>query len=248
MIDQQIINDLRHYARLYETASFLESDPSQFMHRVSGCRNQEVMAFIASCLSYGSRRQFLPKIEYILTLSGGQPYDWVRSGAFSEVFSESNNASFYRLYSYRKFGYALQALQQLLADYHSLGEFIALTACDGLSAVKSLCSYFSRFGVDPVVPKSADSCCKRLCMLLRWMVRDGSAVDLGLWANLIDKRTLIIPLDTHVLQQADRLGLLSNRAATMNNAIRLTQRLAEIFPDDPLKADFALFGFGVNHK
>ena len=88
-------------------------------------------------------------------------------------------------------------------------------------------------------------------MFLRWMVRDNSPVDLGLWSGLIDKRSLIMPLDTHVLTEASRLGLLSIRAsapsATMSAARRLTATLATVFPDDPLKGDFALFGYGVNH-
>jgi hypothetical protein len=33
----------------------------------------------------------------------------------------------------------------------------------------------------------------------------------------------------------------------MSAARRLTAALAEVFPDDPLKGDFALFGYGVNH-
>ena len=84
-------------------------------------------------------------------------------------------------------------------------------------------------------------------MFLRWMVRSDSPVDLGLWSKFIDRRTLIIPLDTHVLQQSVRLGLLNSKTATMSTAIRLTKTLAEIFPEDPLKGDFALFGYGVNN-
>ena len=79
------------------------------------------------------------------------------------------------------------------------------------------------------------------------MVRDDSPVDLGLWSDFIDKRTLIMPMDTHVVQQACRLGLLNGRQATMASARRLTARMAEVFPDDPLKGDFALFGYGVNN-
>ena len=31
-------------------------------------------------------------------------------------------------------------------------------------------------------------------------------------------------------------------------ARKLTNKLLEIFPNDPLKADFALFGYGVNQE
>lgn len=33
----------------------------------------------------------------------------------------------------------------------------------------------------------------------------------------------------------------------MSVARNLSAKLAEIFPEDPLKGDFALFGYGVNH-
>ena len=83
--------------------------------------------------------------------------------------------------------------------------------------------------------------------VLRWMVRDCSPVDLGLWGDFIDKRTLIMPLDTHVLQQSVKLGLLSCGTASMSAARRLTEALSEVFPDDPLRGDFALFGYGVEN-
>ena len=43
---------LRSYAEKYETAFFIEGDPSWFMHQASGKANQEVTAFIAACLGY----------------------------------------------------------------------------------------------------------------------------------------------------------------------------------------------------
>lgn len=58
-------------AEKYETADFLPADPSSFMHEVEGAENQEAMAFIASCLSYGARKQFFPKIQYILDAAQG---------------------------------------------------------------------------------------------------------------------------------------------------------------------------------
>lgn len=57
------------YAEKYETEEFINGDPSWFMHQVTGTENQEAMAFIASCLSYGSRKQFMQKIQMILDWS-----------------------------------------------------------------------------------------------------------------------------------------------------------------------------------
>ena len=36
-------------------------------------------------------------------------------------------------------------------------------------------------------------------------------------------------------------------SASMSAARRLAATLAEVFPDEPLRGDFALFGYGVNH-
>ena len=81
-------------------------------------------------------------------------------------------------------------------------------------------------------------------MFLRWMVRRGPAVDLGLWADFIARETLIMPLDAHVVAEARKLKLLSNEPASMATARKLTAVMAEVFPGDPLRGDFALFGHG----
>ena len=55
-----------------------------------------------------------------------------------------------------------------------------------------------------------------------------------------------MPMDTHVVNHAYGLGLLGAKSATMSSALRLTAKMREVFPDDPLKGDFALFGYGVD--
>jgi uncharacterized protein (TIGR02757 family) len=140
-----------------------------------------------------------------------------------------------------------RAYRRLLEECGTLGEYVKSEASgDGYAAVAAICRYFADAGTDAVVPKNAQSACKRVCMFLRWMVRDGSPVDIGLWSDSIDRRTLVMPLDTHVVQQSVRLGLMNGAVASMGSARRLTAVLLEVFPDDPLKGDFALFGYGVN--
>ena len=243
--------DVRHllveYAQRYETEDFLLSDPSWFIHQVNGRLNQETLGLVASCLSYGSRKQFFPKIQLILDCSNGDVHEWVKAGEFANDIPDDAGMCFYRLYTYHTMNAFLCALRDLLVDYGSIGDFVERNAADGLGAVKALCQYFSAKGVGPIIPKDTTSACKRVCMFLRWMVRDNSPVDLGLWTRFIDKRTLIMPLDTHVMQEAARLGLLDSKTASMNTARKLTSKMLEVFPDDPLKGDFALFGYGVNH-
>lgn len=239
---------LREYADKYENADFLVGDPSWFMHQVSGDRNREAMAWMASVLSYGSRAQFLPKIQHLLDLSLGNPQEWLADGAYKTCFRPDDTTCFYRLYN-RGLMYAFfEACRELILEYGSLGVFVEAHSHDALSAVDALCSYFSGKGLAVIVPKDAKSACKRVCMFLRWMVRSGSPVDLGLWSSFIDRRSLIMPLDTHVLTEAGKLGLVKSRNASMGAALKLTASMAQIFPEDPLKGDFALFGYGVNQS
>ncbi|HHH19684.1 MAG TPA: TIGR02757 family protein [Campylobacterales bacterium] len=86
---------------------------------------------------------------------------------------------------------------------------------------------------------------KRYMMYLRWMVRH-DALDMGLWQG-IDKRHLIMPLDTHTFQVARKLGLLSRKSYDMKAALELTERLRDFDPDDPVKYDFALYRIGQEH-
>ena len=112
-----------------------------------------------------------------------------------------------------------------------------------LRLVTALISLFPEIKCVSQNPKGA---CKKLHMFLRWMVRQGSPVDLGLWtwASAAD---LLVPLDTHVLQEAARLGLIApDSAASAKTAIELTKKMAAVFPGDPARADFALFGLGVD--
>lgn len=213
------------------------------MHQVEGESNQELLAFIAASLSYGSRKQFLPKIQHILTCTEGDVDRWVREGCFKGDIPKTSRC-FYRLYTYATMHDMLCALQELIQEYGSLKKFVGGGTC--LEAIEKIVGYFSARGIEVIIPKNTNSSCKRLCMFMRWMVRDNSPVDLGLWSDIIDKRTLIIPMDTHVMQEACRLGLLFSKTASMSTAKKLTDKLREIFPDDPLKGDFALFGIGVD--
>lgn len=248
MVDQATRDLLVGYAERYETPEFLVGDPSWWMHQVSGDLNREATAFVASTLSYGSRAQFMPKIGSLVEQSGGDLHRWLCSGAYADTFADGDTACFYRLYNRAAMRRFFDAYSLLLREHGSLGGYLrGRQAATGLQAVEAICRWFAAHGASTVIPKDTASACKRVCMFLRWMVRGGSPVDLGLWSGFVDRRTLIMPLDTHVLSEASHLGLVSSRCASMGAALRLTATLAEVFPDDPLRGDFALFGYGVNH-
>ena len=83
---------------------------------------------------------------------------------------------------------------------------------------------------------------KRWNMFLRWMVRFDT-LDLGLWKK-IDKKDLILPLDTHTFKVSKKLGLLENRTYNLKSALEISQKLKEFDPKDPIKYDFAIYRLG----
>lgn len=246
IMDEQTKETLRQYAQRYETRDFLNGDPSWFMHQVDGDVNRETMAFIAASLSYGSRPVFMKKIKVLLDDAHGDMFGWTVRGIYKDMFRPDDQGCFYRFYTNADMYQFLSIYQTILVAYGSLKAAVSKTKIDGYGAIVKLCSLFNQERQSKVIPRDASSACKRLCMFLRWMVRTHSSVDLGLWSDIIDRRTLIMPLDTHVLQQSRRLGLLQSNNASMATARRLTSVLSTVFPDDPLLGDFALFGEGVN--
>ena len=86
---------------------------------------------------------------------------------------------------------------------------------------------------------------KRYMMYLRWMVRKDS-LDMGLWSK-IDKKDLLMPLDTHTFNVSRRLGLLKRKSYDMKASIELTDTLRSFDVNDPVKYDFALYRLGQEH-
>ena len=90
-------------------------------------------------------------------------------------------------------------------------------------------------------PKAAN---KKINMMRRWFVRRNSPVDLGIWAGT-DQTELLLPLDVHSHRQATELGLTERKSKDIRTVREITEKLAEVFPGDPCRGDFALFGYGV---
>lgn len=83
---------------------------------------------------------------------------------------------------------------------------------------------------------------KRWNMFLRWMVRS-DCLDMGLW-DKIDKKDLILPLDTHTFAVSKNLGLLTRDTYDLKSALLITDKLREFDESDPIKYDFALYRIG----
>ena len=259
---------LRTLADKYETKEFLRDDPSQFMHRFTALLDQELFAFIAAQLAFGKRELFIAKLNALYdAVIASKPKTrgaagacqnamfarWLLEGGHDKFFPKSQK-KFYRFFSDADMNSLCGRLAEIVKESGSLGAAVRAAyqaAPFGLATVPQLrlvSALISLFPGEKCVSQNPKGACKKLHMFLRWMVRQGSPVDLGLWkwASAAD---LLIPLDTHVLQESARLGLIApNASASAKTAIELSQKMAQVFPNDPARADFALFGLGVNRS
>ena len=255
MISEELKNKLIDLADKYEVPGFTAEDPSQFLRWYEPEKGRgtvadvEAASFIAAMLAFGNRKQFIPKIRMILETSDrslGNISQWLENGAYKKDFPHGA-AKFYRFYSYDDMQVFFGELGDILKEAGSLGEFVKAKMYEGGGGFHLLHEIVSSsFPKSAIVPKGKTSANKRIHMFLRWMVRRDSPVDLGLW-DWADPADLLIPLDVHVMQEAAKLGLIpEGAAASRKTAERLTSALAEVFPGDPCRGDFALFGLGVD--
>ena len=98
------------------------------------------------------------------------------------------------------------------------------------------------FLIGKVPKKKPTSPYKRWHMFLRWMVRDDN-LDLGLWEK-VDKKDLLMPLDTHTFKIGQKLGLIKRKSYDFKSVLELTESLKKIDLKDPVKYDFALYRIG----
>ena len=246
----ELQDKLRTLADKYECASFCDDDPSQFLQHYknvsgAGIVDAEAASFLAAMLSFGSRSQFIPKINEILQMADsslGTISKWLADGCYKKDFPHGEK-KFYRFYSYDDMQTFFEELAGIIKKSGSLGEHFR-KAWEGDNSLPQIIS--SSFPKSRIVPKGKNSANKRIHMFLRWMVRQNSPVDLGIW-SWYPQSELLIPLDVHVMQQAIELGLLPKNATASNKTARLlTEQMKQIFPGDPSRADYALFGLGVS--
>ena len=264
LMDEKLKNTLRSLADKYECADFLKNDPSQFMHRYEKITDIEVSAFIAANLAFGRRSQILSHVESVLAAAGKSPAEWILSDSYNDFFPESDG-SFYRMYSFNAMRLFCSVLKQILEQAETLGDYFKkkwqeaeLADSSGFYRSASTGHIYlapviaSSFPMEcNLIPHSMDSAAKKLNMLLRWLVRSSSPVDVGIW-TWYKTEDLLMPLDTHVVQEATRFGLLpagkggKPKSAGFKSAVLLTEQMTEVFGKDPVRGDFALFGLGVD--
>lgn len=232
----------------YETEDFIKDDPIQFLHKFTEKKDIELAGFIASLLAYGSRAQFIKKLNQLFEIANNEPLNFIQNFE-PEIIGDFN----YRFGKPNDFISIFNILKELYNTSDGLEELFAFGYKQNKMFETVVDYFYSRAdknvgqGFYHMIPNPHNGgAMKRMCMYLRWMVRKGP-VDVGIW-NFITPAELYIPLDVHVGRVSRQMGLLTRNANDFKAVIELTENLKKLCPEDPIKYDFAMFSFGVNNK
>jgi uncharacterized protein (TIGR02757 family) len=246
-INPRIVVLLDKLYEKYHAVDFISDDPICVPHLYSKKQDIEITGFFASILAWGQRKTIIAKCKELFVRMDNVPYDFILhhtekdynalQGFKHRTFNEIDLIHFVsRLQKiYQEYG-TMEALFKVENTennvYHGLVRFNEVFL---KNAPKRTYKHVST----PI----KNSACKRINMFLRWMVRPNSPVDFGLWTQ-IQPSQLVCPLDVHVHRAAIQLKLIEeNTPSTWKTAVKLTEILKVLCSDDPVKYDFALFGW-----
>ena len=233
-MEQSVKETLIAWAEEYNNPKYFQEDPiifpTEFAQRLhkgkARLADVEISALLASHLAWGRRALIVRDCQRMFDEMQWRPYDYVMNGEY-----RNENVSLHRTIKWSEFAGICDRLRKIYEQNDSL---------EKLSDTDIRCRVFGQ-KEDKKAPN------KKISMMRRWMVRDDGRVDLGVWKGS-DKSQLILPLDVHVYAQASELGLTGRRQKDIVTAREITDAFREIWPEDPCKGDFALFGYGVTHQ
>ncbi|MFA9388261.1 MAG: TIGR02757 family protein [Prolixibacteraceae bacterium] len=237
----------------YNVPGFIPNDPISIPHLFDRKEDIEIAGFLTATIAWGMRKSIITNAEKLMKGMGYFPHEFILNASPSDLKAFANFV--HRTFNGTDLIYFLKALQNIYRHYGGLEKVFAEGYQKDLSLKSSLQNFRTVFfslehetrtekHVANVLKKSSG---KRLCMYLRWMVRnDGRGVDFGIW-NEIPSSALMLPLDLHTGNISRKLGLLHRTQNDWQAVEELTAQLSELDPNDPVKYDFALFGLGVNH-
>ncbi len=231
----------------YHTTDFIFDDPISIPHAYTQRQDVEITGFFASILAWGQRKTIINKCKELFTRMDNAPYQFV-------LHHTKKDYKHLQGFKHRTFNeidllHFVSQLQQIYQEYDSLEPLFTVEHTED-NVQSGLVKFHKAFLNNAplrthkhISTPIKNSACKRINMFLRWMVRQNSSIDFGLWTK-IQPSQLVCPLDIHVHRAAVQLKLIDEKdASTWKTAIKLTEILKTLSPDDPVKYDFALFGW-----
>ncbi|TWO31444.1 TIGR02757 family protein [Seonamhaeicola sediminis] len=234
----------------YNNPKFIDSDPIQVPHRYQLKEDIEIASFLTASIAWGNRKMIINNADRMMELLGNSPYDFVMN--LKERDLDVLDGFVHRTFNSIDFKYFIKALNNIYTNHGGMETVFQNNITD--NSIQPAIHEFKRvfFSLDHesrtqkhVGDPNKGSSCKRINMMLRWLVRnDNNGVDFGIWRN-IPTSILSCPLDVHSGNVARKLGLLNRKQNDAKALLELDTALRKLDKHDPVKYDFALFGLGA---
>lgn len=251
----------------YNNIDFISTDPVQVPHRYTRKEDIEIAAFLTATISWGQRKSIIHNANRLMDIMNNSPYDFLMGKAYQKgdsVLSKAVNKPYlngvadfvHRTFNSDDCLYFFESLRNIYIHYNGLEDvFTTGFLIDGTiyGSLKHFRDVFLSIPHANRIRKhisdvTTNSSAKRLNMFLRWMVRsDENKVDFGLWKG-IPASALMLPLDVHSGNTSRELGLLQRKQNDWKAVEEITSLLRQFDLSDPVKYDFALFGYGANES
>jgi len=232
---------------------YVHPDPLEFLYAYADPADREIVALLASSMAYGRVAQILKSVSDALGRIGPAPAEYLAENT-PEAIRRSMRSFKHRFNTGDHLAAMLIGARSVIAKHGSLGACFAKGVSDDdatvLEALKAFVGEITdAAGADcgHLLPDpSRGSACKRLCLMLRWLVRK-DRVDPGGWSG-VPASKLLIPLDTHMDKIARGLGATKRKAADMRTVVEVTEAFRRVAPQDPVRYDFALTRLGIRSE
>jgi uncharacterized protein (TIGR02757 family) len=214
---------------------------------------------LAATIAWGQRVTIINNANKMIRIMGNNPHDYILSGKPKDF--KKFDDFVHRTFNGVDAVFFMNSLQNIYKKHGGLEKVFSPTSInknDVNEATKLAITNFRTifFSIEHpqrtgkhVSNPSENSSAKRLCMFLRWMVRnDNRGVDFGIWKSNLLPSHLMCPLDVHSGNVARKLGVLKRTQNDWKAVEELTNNLRKLDANDPVKYDFALFGLGVFEK
>ena len=219
--------------------------------------NDEYISLICALFAYGNAGQIVKLLKSFDFNILNQSEDTIKQSLQNHYYRFQNTTDIITFFIAIKRLKEQTSLEDIFLCGYKKDNNVIEGIASIISSIQNILPYNSQgynflIGSEPKRDKNGDiklignSAYKRYNMLLRWLVRSDN-LDMGLW-NSVDKKDLIIPLDTHLFKVSQKLGLLTRKTADLKSAYLITESLIEFDKNDPLKYDFAIYRLGQEKK
>jgi uncharacterized protein (TIGR02757 family) len=237
----------------YNTIDFIANDPVLIPHQFTKKEDIEIAGFLTATISWGNRKSIIKNATDLMRFMDDSPHEFILH--FTAKDLKPFERFVHRTFNGQDCIFFLRSLQNIYKNKGGLeNAFVSGMGKSDEDVKKAIIGFRNLFIETKHLHRSEkhlsdperNSSAKRLCMYLRWMVRnDKRGVDFGLWKG-IKPAQLCLPLDVHTGNVGRLLGLLQRKQNDWTAVHEITNALRVFDKKDPIKYDFALFGIGVN--